>query len=741
MQEWKSAHDDGGQAASPPPGLASWYAQGLSDGLGDRLLMFDNSNAPSLELLRFRPDIAHDPRFENALRERVERLAQFRHPAFAPVRSVKRLEPDDDLALISNFTPGKRLSEVLHHARGPEFAATLIRQLAPALVLLQQQGAGISHGVLSPDRIVVSRGGRLTIVEHVVGPALETLNLPKARLESMGIALPPAAGDANPRLDVATDWYQLGLVAVSVLLGRPIAESELPHLESLLDGLAHSHRPDGPALPPLIRQWLDRTLQISGGRIGSGTDARAALDELLQQERSRDSRRLEALRSEPAAGGTVLVMPPASADAGEERSTPKAILAEAPSTVEAAEAPSAFVARAEREADARPADVLLLFDEESSAAETTRPATIESKSVYDWNRSSQSALEDAAAVARPDDADPPATRLLHREPVAAMAAPIVEQPPLSRPVLVDPPAATRSAVEEPPPVTVHGLHDPYAATRPRLHDAHVATRAPLHDKHLSIRHTSSDAAATGRPLRDPHEATRPRPRKLGRWSASSSMVAALLLIATAEAGVIGVLARTLWFRPQSPIAVETAASGENVLVSNGSTDAPPIKLAVAPDLRWVRVTAPADKASAARLMDAAAGTIRISSPIDLKIFEHARLVGSVPGDGLKLAAGSHNIELVNAALGYRLRQAVDVKAGETVSIHVAPPDGSVTIDASPWAEVTIDGRAAGRTPLGPLALTPGEHDVAFVHPAGGNDRQRVTVRPEAKLRVVGKLRR
>src|SRR5918995_174788 len=159
MPEWTTPPDPAPPAAPKP--LASWYAQGLSDGLGDRLLMFDNSSAPSLELLRFRPDLADLPGFEAALREQVRRLDQFRHPSFARVRAVQRLEPDDDLALISNCTPGKRLSEVLHEARGPAFAAALIRQLAPALVLLQQHDAGSTHGVLSPDRIVVSPEGRL----------------------------------------------------------------------------------------------------------------------------------------------------------------------------------------------------------------------------------------------------------------------------------------------------------------------------------------------------------------------------------------------------------------------------------------------------------------------------------------------------------------------------------------------------------------------------------------------------
>nr|MBA2304848.1 hypothetical protein [Acidobacteriota bacterium] len=309
MPERTNSHDDTDAPSSPLKARASWYAQGLSDGLGDRLLMFDNSAAPSLELLRFRPDFAQVQGFETALRERVQRLGHFRHPAFARVRSVQRLEPDEDLALISNCTPGKRLSDVLHHARGPAFAATLIRQLAPALVVLQQHDDGISHGVLSADRIVVSPEGRLTIVEHVVGPAIDTLNLGTAQLASIGIALPPAAGGATPRLGMSTDWYQLGLVAVSVLLGRQVTASELPQLETLLDGLGHSAGRDGNMLSPWTRQWLDRALQISSTRIESGADARAALDELLRKEGTGDSRRVELLQHEEARPRPIALSP------------------------------------------------------------------------------------------------------------------------------------------------------------------------------------------------------------------------------------------------------------------------------------------------------------------------------------------------------------------------------------------------------------------------------------------------
>jgi len=621
MPEPRNSHDEKGLSPSSPKPLASWYAQGLSDGLGDRLLMFDNSDAPSLELLRFRPELAQVPGFEAALRDQVHRLDRFRHPAFARVRSVQRLEPDDDLALVSNCTPGKRLSEVLHQASGPEFAAELIRQLAPALVLLQQHGHGISHGALSLDRIVVSPEGRLTIVEHVVGPAIETLNLGSAQLTSMGIALPPAAGDAAARLDAAADWYQLGLVAVSVLLGRQVTARELPQLEMLLEELRPSAGRDGTVLSPWIREWLDRALQLSNTRIESGASALEALDELPQTERPRDSGRVESLQCEQA--------PPPAAT------------------------PPFTEVRPPTEARRQPQQkVQVPFEQSLSPFE----------------------LEMLAGKKRHND-----------------------------------------------PGNGAGLHGTRAAVRPPLQQLHTA-RQPRHP--------------------DPVVATQPQLRAVERTGISRSVVAALVLVAAVEAGVIAWMAHALWFSPRPAIAVQTAASGDNVLLSSDSTEAPPLRLAAAPDLTWVSVTSPSQGGMlGGKVTNTQAGIIRISSPIKLKVFEKSRLLGSVPGADIRLPAGRHEIELVNVALGYHLKHSLEIEAGESVSIHVAPPIGWVTLYAVPAAEVSIDGQVVGRTPLGPLPIAPGEHDVTFRHPTGLKDRQRVAITSGETVRVIGNVRR
>jgi hypothetical protein len=663
MPEWKNSPDDTGMPSSAPKALASWYAQGLSDGLGDRLLMFDNSTAPSLELLRFRSDLAQVPGFEAALRERVRQLSDFRHPAFARVRAVQRLEPDDDLALVSNCTPGKRLSEILHKASGPGYAAALIRQLAPALVQLQQHDHGLSHGALSPDRIVVSPEGRLTIVEHVVGPAVDALNLGAAQLARLGIAVPPMAAGATPRLDVATDWYQLGLVAVSVLIGRPVTASELPQLQRLLDNAGASARQDRPGLSPFVREWLDRALQLSGTPIGSGLEARVALDELLRKEQRRDVRRVE---SSPVAQA------PAQVQGDPEPVTAPREVVAAP--VVAIPAPAAEPIRttlAERfpaelpprpVAPERPTHVRSLF-----GAVTPSDAEVRS--------GAESAPTTAAVRETQPEPAPPAWK--KRDAPSRRGAP---------------------------------RRDPVAARGTELH----AREAPKE------------------PVPDPPE----------RHGFSTAFVGALVLIAVVEGGVIAWLARALWLAPPPAMAVQTVAPGENAVITNRPSATAPLRLTTAPDLQWVRVTsAAAPGMQGAAAAATAPGIIRIASPIKLRVLEGSRQLGTVPGADLRLAAGRHDIELVNVALGYSLKQSLEVEAGQTVVIHVAPPQGRLTLYAVPPADVSVDGQPVGRTPLGPLPIELGEHTVTFRHATGARDRQRVTVKAGETVRVIGNLRR
>jgi len=45
----------------------------------------------------------------------------------------------------------------------------------------------------------------------------------------------------------------------------------------------------------------------------------------------------------------------------------------------------------------------------------------------------------------------------------------------------------------------------------------------------------------------------------------------------------------------------------------------------------------------------------------------------------------------------------------------------------PWAEVSVDGKAAGTTPFAPLALSPGPHTLRLAHPSYQTLTKRVTI--------------
>ena len=252
--------------------LTTWYAPGHSDGLGDRLLMFDNTTAPSWELLRFNPALARDPRFATALRHRLETLSTFHHPAFPVVRSIKEFGQDEGLAVVSTYVSGLRLSDALKKPRSVEFAVHLLRQLMPALAALHEHSEGVVHGAVTLDRIVLSSDGKLTIREHMVGSAIEALELSAAQLWSQFGILTPLSRLVCPPLDTRSDVAQLALAALSLMAGRRIVFDEYPHtVHEPLERLVRVAS---------LRHWFARALYLTEHGFRSAREASEALSEL-----------------------------------------------------------------------------------------------------------------------------------------------------------------------------------------------------------------------------------------------------------------------------------------------------------------------------------------------------------------------------------------------------------------------------------------------------------------------------
>jgi hypothetical protein len=206
------------------------------------------------------------------------------------VRSVERLkDPASTLALVSDVTAGTRLSEIRASRRRPTSRSTStprsasLRQLVPAIALLHENMPDIAHGAIGAERLVVTPGARLIIVEHVMGSALEQLRYSQERYwRELRIAVPRSAG--LPRFDHRTDVAQLGAVALSLILGRPLHDEEGPaRLGDLVSSAwAVSARGGLEPLPAGLRAWMMCALQLDArNSFESAIDAQEELERVL----------------------------------------------------------------------------------------------------------------------------------------------------------------------------------------------------------------------------------------------------------------------------------------------------------------------------------------------------------------------------------------------------------------------------------------------------------------------------
>ena len=149
----------------------------------------------------------------------------------------------------------------------------------------------------------------------------------------------------------------------------------------------------------------------------------------------------------------------------------------------------------------------------------------------------------------------------------------------------------------------------------------------------------------------------------------------------------------------------------------------------------------APAARAATFTGPASGWVRVETPFEVQVTEGGAVVGSSASERIMVTAGPHVFELKNAALGYRATVKAVVGAGRTEPLVVETPRTAVQVNAQPWAEVLVDGRLLGETPLANVQLPIGAHQFVFRHPDFGERAQSVIVRLDTPNRVTVDLRR
>jgi hypothetical protein len=730
------------------------------DGLGDRTLLADATSGETVEALLLRPVLTGVPSFEFAVRERTARLANFRQNAFARVRRVDRTATG--LAIVSDHVAGFRLSQMLRIAedRGlavdTNAALSLIRQLLPAIVLLHENARDVAHGALGPDRLMVTPHARLVIAEYVLGSALEQLQLSHDRLwREYRIPMPPSAG--APRFDHRADVMQIGITSLSLILGRPLADEDLGSINELLAESTETSA--GGARQPLsqgLRGWLARALQVDQRRpFLTARDAQMGLDQVLAADaryvasavaveafisrcvdaiielQTSDEPAPPAARVAPAPAVPavhqalpVVAAPPAVLPAPVPAPVPpvaREAAPVAPSVVAPIAPPPLPVVPPVARDTARPAPPRLPareLDLDSLQASFGPPAPVAEElqedpmaphfELQETNRRSSRGLRVVAVIlvlAAIGAAGVYAARKYTSAPAAPAASEtgtlIVQSSPAGVDVVVDGVARGVTPLRIPVKPGAHILE---------LRGKGLPRVMPI----------TMAAGATLQQFVEFAEAVTPT---TGQLNVRSDPPGARVTVDGQPAGV-------------APTVVQNLAAGEHHIVLERDGATVQHTVTIEPGMTASLVAPLGGPAGGP-----ASGWVSVAAPFAMQIFEGGRLVGSTETDRIMVAAGRHQFDLVNETLGYRVTRVVQVPAGKVATVGIDLPNGTVNLNAQPWAEVWIGDRRIGETPIGNLSLPIGPHEVTFRHPQFGEKRQAITVTPSAPVRVSVDMRK
>ncbi|HEX7085927.1 MAG TPA: PEGA domain-containing protein [Vicinamibacterales bacterium] len=732
-------------------------------------------------MLRLARHLGSAPGFDFALRERVSRLANFRHAYYARVRRVDRIDGGTGLGLVSEVPAGARLSQVLEIAERHELdldvnaALCLIRQLVPAVALLHQNARDVSHGAIAPERIVVTPNARVVIVEYVLGAAIEALGYSRERLwKELRVAVPPGAG--TPRLSHRVDVMQIGVVALALVLGRPLRDDDLRDPGMLVASATENSALGGrqPLSEPL-RRWLTRALQLDPrGSFESALEAQLALDDVLSGSGG--------YVAAPVALESFLAEYDACAEVASASAQPAA--APAPTLSEPAVSAAPEPAGAAAVAPASTARVVVPPSPRLGVTQVSAdgPAVPTFRAAV------------SAPVRAPEP--PPVIETLAGGPAGESSepTPVPSHTPAApvKSIAPEPPAAERDEPFDESALRARFLQASSAAEKPvstgvapfwRIAAMLLALVAIGEGAYIGWLHLGGRGSAGGNgTLKVDSRPSGAEVKIDGKVRGTTPLSLPLQpgahvieIAAGAEPRVIPVTVSAGETLSQyvelaganalGRLSIASTPTGANVLVNGQPRGVTPLELSdIEPgeheivlelDGRRVRqavtVTGGATTTVALSLegqpvTELAAGMLPsppaapalghlvVQVPFEMRVLSRGAQIG-LTSSRLALPPGTYDLEIVSDTLAFRTTARVDIVAGKTVRLPVSLPKGVVHLNATPWAEVWIDGAKVGETPIGNLPVTIGPHEIVFRHPELGEQAHAATVTAAAPLRL------
>ena len=677
----------------------------FQDGLGERRQTTGAGNQ-LLDLVVVHESLGGVAGFEAALRQRAGEVASFQHAAFPRLKGVGRLsKPPSRIVVATDHVSGVRLSDLLAIAERRlipleyDGAIGLIRQILDAAAALHESVPQASHGTLAPERLLLASDARLIVADYVFGSAIERLGYDQDRCwRELRIALPLVDGKTTS--DRRADVVQIGVVALSLLLGRLLNEDEYPAgIGDMIEGL-NAVSPNGlEMLPSETKSWLRRALRVDGDRsFATAVEAKAEFDKTIKVNDVRARAVLTAFLTECQTFGKGTASAAASATA------PPAQAAATPFAPKKAENPLDSFAPSKPAAASAPktpvfTPVAPAAPPVTSQKRDDEPALQVRRRIPFWNSEWRNRVAIAAAIlVAVATAGVFAIKSYARVPPTGML--VVNTNPDGVQVFID--GRKRGMT----PLTLE---------------------LPTGDHKLEL--TLGDQ-------------TRAIPVKITQGGQVSQFVE--LPAVTAAVGQLNIRTDP----PGATVTIDGQRRGVSPLLIEGLTPGTHV-VGLQNTLSSVteQVTVQAG-ATASLVVPLSApqgipvsGWVSVNSPVEMQLFEDGRLVGTSRSDRIMMSVGDHNLQLVNETLGYRVSRTLQVAPGRVTPIRLDPPKGTLALNASPWAEVWVDGDRVGDTPMGNISLQIGSHDVLFRHPELGEQRHTVTVTMNGPARLSVDMRK
>jgi hypothetical protein len=717
----------------------------FEDGFGQRRLAV-GVKGDQFEVLTLRDQLTASAVVEAAVSDRVARLADFQSEHFGRVRGVETSgKSAPRLLVVSDHVSGARLSTILAAAETHlvpvemNAALCLLRQLVHAIAMLHDKAPDVCHGAIGPERLIVTPHARLVVAEYVFGSAIERLRYSnKQYWQDLRVPIPRSFG--MPQFDRRTDVMQVGATALALVMGRPLAEDEFPAQISEMTANALALSSDGTLepLPLPLRVWLQRALQIdSKTPFSSAPEAWAELDRVLHY--SDPIAEIEALnrfmtRYYAAVGTEESPQPSApKTPAATVASTPATTQPSKPVVVSSTASNQASPAYTPMPTTNRPSPPSA---SQASASHAPAPATAPPAAQPPakpaaanpakgfWNKSTQGPV-DAPSPQQPTEQvrqSVAASHPLSRFKLAAaavlligltsaitlgalryMAAPVAADGMGTLVVQTNPSGATVEVDGQPRGVTPLSLD-----LSPGRHTLKLANEGNVRSMPITI-------AAGGQIS---HLIELPR----------ASSLLGELQVRTEPAGAQVTVDGHVYGR--APLTVEGLAPGTHSVVLENELGAMTQEVKIEAGTT-ASLVVPMGAPKNAPL----SGWIAVSAPTQLQLFEEGRLLGSSQSDRIMVAVGRHELTMVNEAIGFSETQVVNVTPGKVSMLKPRWPNGTMSFNATPWAEVWVDGRQVGETPLGNISVPIGTHEVLFRHPELGEKHVRAVVTANAPAKV------